>query len=286
MIGAAAVARYTLVELARRRLVLVFVAIGIALTTGLGIAPLVLPGSQTSLDKTVFLLTGISRVDGLAIELCAFAIGMTVINHDLDSGAIVGILAKPVTRFAYAAGKLGASLFLLLLLASILTAGSMLVLELNGGGNIDVLFWFFSANAANWLLLMLLVTILTVYLNNIVAAAIVVAFNFVQDQVSTLHAMVQNNVITDRILSAIVGIVYWLVPHPLVSNMERAIAIANFNSTCARGCPAIQPDPQQYLAHLLARIPGASGGGDIVFWLAYLAVVCALLYVALRRKQV
>ena len=42
-----------------------------------------------------------------------FAIGMTVINHDLDSGAIVAILAKPVTRLGYAVGKLAAALFLL-----------------------------------------------------------------------------------------------------------------------------------------------------------------------------
>jgi ABC-type transport system involved in multi-copper enzyme maturation permease subunit len=284
--SAIAVARYTLVELSRRRLILVFVGIAIVFTAGLGLAPLVIPHLDTVDSKTVFVLAGISMVDALAIELCAFAIGMIVINHDLDSGAIVGILAKPVTRLGYAAGKLMAALFLLVLLVAVLTAGSMLVAAVDGSGNLDVLFWFFTANAANWLLLMVLVMILTVYLNNIVAAAIVVAFNFVQSQVSTLHAMVQSNVITDHILQAVVNTVYWLVPHPLVSNMGRAIAIANYNVDCSTGCPGMQPTPAEYLAHELARLPGASSSGEVVYWFAYLTVICALLYVALRRKQV
>jgi hypothetical protein len=48
----------------------------------------------------------------------------------------------------------------------------------------------------------------------------------------------------------------------------------------------MQPNQADYLAHLLARIPGASGTGDVVYWLAYLFVVCAILYVSLRLKQV
>ncbi len=82
------------------------------------------------------------------------------------------------------------------------------------------------------------------------------------------------------------NVVYWLVPHQLLSNLDRDITIANFNANCATGCPGIQPNPGQYLADQLSRIPGASGPGDAVYWTAYLLVVCAILYVALRRKQV
>jgi ABC-type transport system involved in multi-copper enzyme maturation permease subunit len=284
--AAIAVARYTLLELSRRRLLLVFVGIAVFLTAGLGIAPLFLPGINSVDERAVFVLGGISRVDGLAIELCAFAIGMTVINHDLDSGAIVAILAKPVTRLSYAVGKLAAALSLLLLLVSVFTAGSVLVVALDGGGHVAVLFWFFATNAANFMLLMVLVMILTVYLNNVVAAAIVVAFSFVQNQVSILHEMVQSNVMSDHILRPVIDTFYWLVPHQLLSNLDRDIAIANFNANCATGCPGMRPSPAQYLADELSRIPGASGSGDAVYWLAYLVVVCAILYVALRRKQV
>lgn len=284
--AALAVARYTLVELSRRRLLGVFVGIGIFLTAGIGIAPLVLPGFRSADDRTIFILGGISRVDGLALELCAFAIGMTVINHDLDSGAIVGILSKPVTRLSYSVGKLAAALFLLFLLGSILTAGSMLAVELNSGGHMEVLFWFFAAGVANMMLLMILVMDLTVYLNNIVAAAIVVTLTFVQNQVSVLYALVQQNVITTPIHEDVVRVFYWLVPHPLVSNLDRDITITQFNLNCATGCAGMQPDPAAYLAQELSRIPGATGNGDIVYWFAYLAVACGILYLALRRKQV
>jgi ABC-type transport system involved in multi-copper enzyme maturation permease subunit len=284
--GAVAVARYTLTELSRRRLLIVFAAIAGMLTAGLGLAPFILPGITTVDEKTVFVLGGISRVDGLAIELCAFAIGMIVINHDLESGAIVAILAKPVTRLGYAAGKLGAALYLLLLIVGIFTGGSMLVVALDGGGQLDALFSSFAANAANFLLLMVLVMILTVYLNNIVAAAIVVAFSFVQNLISTLHSAVVNNVLTDHIVRAVVSVLYWIVPHPLQGNLDRAIAIAQYHVNCSTGCPGMRPTPAAYLAHELKNIPGASGSGEIVYWLAYLTVACAILYVALRRKKV
>ncbi|MGH7761059.1 MAG: hypothetical protein ACREOY_06550 [Candidatus Dormibacteraceae bacterium] len=284
--AAIAVAGYTLVELSRRRLLLVFSGIAIFLTAGIGLAPIFLPGFRSVNDKAIFVLGAISRVDGLAIELCAFAIGMIVINHDLDSGAIVAILAKPVTRLSYASGKLAAALSLLVLIVAIFTAGSLLVVALDGGGHVEVLFWFFASNGANYLLLMVLVMILTVYLNNIVAAAIVVAFSFVQDQVSTLHAMVVNNVITDHVMRPAIETFYWLVPHQLLSNLARDITTLNVATLCETGCPGLQATPAQILADELSRIPGASGPGDVVYWLAYLCVVSAVLYVALRRKQV
>src|SRR5207245_8586450 len=103
---------------------------------------------------------------------------------------------------------------------------------------------------------------------------------------STLHVMVASNVITDRILEAVINTFYWLVPHQLFSNLDRDIVIANFHANCATGCPGMQPSPAQYLADQLSRTPGASGSGDAAYWLAYLLVVGAILYMALRRKQV
>jgi ABC-type transport system involved in multi-copper enzyme maturation permease subunit len=283
--SAIAVAKYTLIELSRRRLLLVFVLVAIVLTAALGIAPFILPGMTSADGRASFILGGISRVSGLAIELCLLAIGMTVISHDLDSGAIVAILAKPITRFSYAAGKLAGALFLLILLDALFTAGSMLVVALHGSGHAAVLFWFFATSSANAMLLMILVMVLTVYLNNIVAAAIVVVFSYVQGNVSILHAMVQNHVITDPILDPVINIIYWLFPHQLLSNLDRNMAITNFHVLCHDGCPHL-PKPAQYLAQELARLPAASGLGDIVYWCAYLLVVSAILYFAIRRKEV
>jgi ABC-type transport system involved in multi-copper enzyme maturation permease subunit len=273
---AMAVARYTLVEMWRRRVVLVFVVIGLVLSAALGIIPLVAPGFHSGEDRSLFLLNSLSRSAALAVEICAFAVGMTVINHDLDSGAIVAIFAKPVSRLAYATGKLGAAVVVLLLVDVIIAAGSMLVVAINGGGHMAVLFWFYAVTAANMLLVMVLVMILTVYLNNIVAAVIVFVFTFVQDFVGSAHAMVVNAVVTNGVLKAVINGFYWVLPHPLASNLQRDIIETEIRLSQI-GFRGRSP---------LDSIPGASGNGDIAYWLAYLAVLCVILYVALRRKQV
>lgn len=281
-----AVAAYTVLELSRRRVLLVLVGAAAILTAGIGIAPLILPGMTSPDERAVFVLGAISRVDGLAIELCAFAIGMTVINHDLDTGAIVAILAKPITRFAYATGKLASALFALVLVGAVFAAGSLLVVALDGGGHADTMFWFFASSVANAVLVMVLVMILTVFLNNVVAGGIVAAFAFLEVQLTTLHLKLQSSPLTAPALKAASTVAYWLVPHDLVSNLQREVVIANFHVDCSTGCHGMRPDPATYLANQLAGIPGASGNGEIVYWFGYVAVACVLLYAALRFKQV
>lgn len=271
-----AVARYTLLEVTRRRLLLVIVAVGLVLVAGIGIAPYVLPGNPNEQDRVIVLLTALTGVVPDALLLCAIAIGMTMINHDLDSGAVVSIFAKPVARSSYTAGKLIASISLLLLIAAIFAAGSLIVVALNGGGAYDVVFWNSAAVAANVVLLMLMVLALTVYLNNIVAAVIVFAFNYGAAQVLTLHAMVVHNVITDAVARTLIEGVYWAVPHELTSNVQRTIMQLNLDTQrlVVKGF-----DP-------LSRVPGASSTTDIVFWLGYVVLITLLLFLAVRRKQV
>ena len=276
MSQALAVTRYTLLEMSRRRVLLVIVGLGVLLTAGLGFAPHVLPNIPTDKDRLIVYLTGLAAVLPDAIILCAFAIGMTVINHDLDSGALVSIFAKPVARSSYTAGKLIAAVGVVLLIGALFTAGSFVVVAVNGGGVYEVVFWTCAALAANDVLLMLLVMALTVYMNNIVAAAIGFAFNFGAGNVLTLHAMVTHNVITDSIAKTLVNIIYWSVPHELTSNLQRQILQLQLDTheLAVRGS-----DP-------LARIPGASTNVDIVFWFGYVVAMCLLLFGAVRRKQV
>ncbi len=280
MTKAYAVARYTLLEISRRRLLLLFVIVGALLTVGLGLFPNVVPGFRTNEDKVIFILSVLPGPVALAVELCAFGIGMTVINHDLDSGSIVAILAKPVTRVAYTVGKLGAALAVLIVIGAVFTAGSTFATWIHAGSEASVTFWFFAASVANFLLLAVLVMVLTVYLNNIIAAGIVVAFSFVQNNVSSLHAMVQSKVITNQLADAAINFFYWVVPHPLASNLQRETATLDF----VQHPPP--PEAHRTLADILASIPSASGSGEIIYWLAYLAVLCVILYVAVRRKQV
>src|SRR5713226_6763007 len=160
MSQALAVGRYTLIELTRRRLLGVIVAIGVVLTAGIAVAPHVLR-QPTPKDGVIVVLVALGAEVPYAMTLCAFAVGMTVINHDLDSGAVVSIFAKPVSRSSYTFGKLLAAVSLLL--AAIFTAGSLGVVAANGGGVYATAFWTCAALAANIVLLMLLLMVLTVY---------------------------------------------------------------------------------------------------------------------------
>lgn len=276
MTQALAVARYTLIELTRRRLLAVIVAIGVVSMAGIAIAPHVLPGQKTDMDRLIVMLTALSAEVPYAITLCAFAVGMTVINHDLDSGAVISIFAKPVSRSSYTGGKLLAAVSLLLLIAAIFMVGSLGVVAANGGSVYGVVFWTAAALAANIVLLMLLVMVLTVYLNNIVAAAIVLVFHYIAGQVLTLNAMVQHNVITDAIAKAVITAVYGGVPHELTSNLQRQILELQIQAGELRFRGSSPLD----------RLPSASGIADIAFWFAYMVAIVLVLFWSVRRKQV
>jgi ABC-type transport system involved in multi-copper enzyme maturation permease subunit len=274
---ALAVARYTLIELFRRRVLIVIVAVGVVLMAAIAISPHVLPGIKSDQDRLIVFLTALGEEVPYAVTLCAFVVGMTVINHDLDSGAVVSIFAKPFSRSSYTAGKLLAAVSLLLLIAAIFTVGSLIAVATNGGGVYEVVLWTCAALAANIVLLMLLVMVLTVYVNNVVAAAIVIAFHFVATNVLTLHAMVQHNVITDAIGKTIINMVYWGVPHELTSNLQRQILELKLSTRELVVMHGRSP---------LDSVPGASGTADVVFWLGYVVLISLVLFWSVRRKQV
>lgn len=270
-----AVARYTLLEVSRRRLLLLLVGLALALMAAIAATPYVLPGNSAAIDKLIVSLEGLHEIVPTAILLVALAVGMTVINHDLESGAVTSIFAKPVSRASYTGGKLVAALALVLLIAAIFAAGSMVVVAIDAGRGYDVVLAQSAVLAANAILLMLLVMALTVYVNNVIAAAIVLAFNFVAGQVLDLHAMVVSGAVTGA-FAAIADTVYWVVPHELSSNLERTILQLRIaaGELHFRGT-----DP-------FSDVPGASGTADAIFWLGYVVLICALLFFAVRRKQV
>ncbi len=275
MSQALAVARYSLIELTRRRVLVVIVAIGVVLMAGIAIAPHLL-AQPTPKDGVIVMLTALAAEVPYAFTLCAFVVGMTVINHDLDSGAVVSIFAKPMSRSSYTSGKLLASVSLLVLIAAIFTVGSLAVVAANGGAVYGVVFWTCAALAANIVLLMLLVMVLTVFLNNVVSAAIVLVFHYLAGQVLTLHAMVQHNVITDAIGKALINVAYWGVPHELTSDLQRQIMQLQIDTGELRFGGSSPID----------RLPNASGAVDIAFWFAYGVAIVLILFWSVRRKQV
>lgn len=291
MNGTLAVARYTLTELSRRRILLVFFIIGaigiVLLGVGLKILYTVASSSgniaPNNVDPAVFNrfleLSFVNYVfSALATFglLIAFAIGMTAIYHDLDSGAAVSIFSKPVSRFAFATGKVAAAVAALVVIVGVLALEARFVMFLFGGGLENALTGEALAVVGNSVVVMLIVLSLSTWMNNIVAAVVAfVYYDVITGVISFVHNLADNGVITSTVVKTIFDIIYWLVPHELVSSALGDVTKAQ-----------VAISGPQANSQALAGIPAASGVGDIVWWAFVVCFFAGLVYYAVRRRQV
>lgn len=292
MNGALAIARYTLVELSRRRILLVFFVIGALGILGLGVGLKILYSVVSTNNQGGF---GPSNVDPAAFNhfielafvsyifgalgifglLIAYGIGMTAIYHDLDSGAAVSIFSKPVSRVAFTSGKIAAALAALLVIMGVLAVEARLVMFLFGGGLENALTGAVLAVIGNTMVVMLLVLALSTWMNNIVAAiAAFIYYNVITGVISFVHNLTDSGVIGSGVVKAIFNILYWLVPHQLVSSATGDLVRAQVAIQGERGTTAI------------AGVPPASTTGDVVWWAFVVCVLCGLLYYSVRRREV
>jgi len=290
--GALAIARYTLVELSRRRILLVFFVIGALGILGLGVGLKILYSVVSTNNQGGF---GPSNVDPAAFNhfielafvsyifgalgifglLIAYGIGMTAIYHDLDSGAAVSIFSKPVSRVAFTSGKIAAALAALLVIMGVLAVEARLVMFLFGGGLENALTGAVLAVIGNTMVVMLLVLALSTWMNNIVAAiAAFIYYNVITGVISFVHNLTDSGVIGSGVVKAIFNILYWLVPHQLVSSATGDLVRAQVAIQGERGTTAI------------AGVPPASTTGDVVWWAFVVCVLCGLLYYSVRRREV
>jgi ABC-type transport system involved in multi-copper enzyme maturation permease subunit len=294
--GSLAVARYTLLELTRRRILLVFVVLGVlgVAIVGIGlkvfsvVSPVNVAGDgSTAADpakvdrfvELIFVSTLINAVGFFAL-LVAFAIGMTAIYHDLESGAAVGIFSKPVSRLGFTTGKVLAAAVAMIVLVGIVGLEARLAMFLFGGGLEGALWVETVAAVANAVLLMLIVLALSTWMNNIIAAVVAFIYNAVAGVVVALHAQLAGGQLGDNaIVKAGLDIAYWIVPHDLMSDAARQIVKAQFDMV-----PASQGGPTA--DQVLAGVPGASGVQDIIWWVFLVALMASLTYLAVRRRQV
>jgi ABC-type transport system involved in multi-copper enzyme maturation permease subunit len=298
-----AVARYTLLELTRRRILLVFFIIGAAGIALLGILLKVFSSSisgtfqnggggangpaqltQAQLNQLVELtfVQNLIGVLGLFALLIAFAIGMTAIYHDLESGSAIGIFSKPVSRVAFTVGKLAAAVAAIIVIVGLLGIEARLFILLFGGGLEQALTLEILAGVANAVTLMLLVLALTTWMNNIVAAVVAFIYNGAAGIVVALHNQMGNGFLGDnQIVHAGLTILYWIVPHSLVSDAPREIARQEFAIFNAGNV-----NVGENASQAVSGIAGPSGVGDIVWWAFVIIVFASLVYVAVRRRQV
>jgi ABC-type transport system involved in multi-copper enzyme maturation permease subunit len=295
------VARYTLLELSRRRILLVFFVIGALGIAALGVGLKVFSSSFASgisfggpsgsapdpakINRFLELsyVNNLIGALGLFSLLIAFAIGMTVIYHDLESGSAVAIFSKPLSRFAFAVGKFTAAVAAMIAIVGVLSLEARLLMLLFGNTGIEGALWVQTiAQVANAITLMLLVMALSTWMNNIVAAIVAFIYNAVAGVAVALYDQMQTGSFgNNAVLHAGLTALYWLVPHPLMSDAARQIARAQyelFSTPENQGGPPID--------QVLGGIPGASGAGDITWWVFVLVVFAGLVYYAVRRRQV
>ncbi len=292
MNGSGAVARYTLLELSRRRILLVFFIIGaigiIALGGGLKVLYQVAASNPQSfasgsVDAAAFNhfleLLFVSYVfQALAIFalLIAYAIGMTAIYHDLDSGAAVSIFSKPISRLAFAAGKILAAIVGLIVIVGLLALEARAVMFLFGGGLENALTGQLLAVVANAIVVMLIVLSVSTWINNILAAVVTfIYYNVVTGIIATVHMLADGGLIGNAAVRNVFDVLYWLVPHQLVSSAIRDLAKAQIE--IAGGATSNQA---------LASVPAPSGAGDIAWWGFTVLAFAGLVYYAVRRRQV
>jgi ABC-type transport system involved in multi-copper enzyme maturation permease subunit len=300
MNGTLAVARYTLLELSRRRILLVFfvigalgiAAIGIALKILYSVSPLSFsgpPGSPApdpahlNLITELQFVTQLMSVIGFFALLIAFAIGMTAIYHDLESGAAVSIFSKPVSRLAFTTGKVLAAVLSMIVIVGLLSLETRLVMTLFGGGLEGALWVETVAAVANAALLMLIVLALSTWMNNIIAAVVAFVYNFAASVVVTLHAALGGGGFgSNEIVKLVFNVAYWLVPHQLMSDARRQLARAEFDLFSKQA----QGGPGPTAADFINSVPGASGIQDIIWWVFLVVLMATLVYIAVRRRQV
>jgi ABC-type transport system involved in multi-copper enzyme maturation permease subunit len=296
--GTLAVARYTLLDLSRRRILLVFFIIGALGIAAIGIGLKVFssnfasgvtfgpPGTVSDPAKVnrfleLMFVTDLVGALGLFALLIAFGIGMTAIYHDLESGAAVAIFSKPVSRMAFTVGKVGAAVVAMIVIVGALSIEAMLFGFLFGGGLEQTLAVEAVAQVANALTLMLIVLALSTWMNNIVAAIIAFIYNGAAGVVVALHTqLAAGNLGDNAFLNGGLNVLYWLVPHQLVSDAPRELVKAEIELFSSPDQP--RPD----MASALASVPGPSGATDIIWWAFVVALMATLVYIAVRRRQV
>lgn len=298
MKGTLAVARYTLLDLSRRRILLVFfiigalgiAAIGIGLrvfsssfTNGVTFGP---PGTVADPAKVnrfleLMYVTNLVGALGLFALLIAFGIGMTAIYHDLESGAAVAIFSKPVSRLAFTVGKVVAAGSALIVIVGALSIEATLFGLLFGGGLEQLLAVEAVAQIANAMTLMLIVLALSTWMNNIVAAIVAFIYNAAAGIVVALHTQQAGGFLGDNvILKDGLNVLFWLVPHQLTSDAPRELLKTELELFSS-------PDQGSAdIARAVAAVPGASGASEILWWAFVVAVMATLVYIAVRRRQV
>ncbi|MGI8610584.1 MAG: hypothetical protein ACR2MY_15400 [Candidatus Dormibacteria bacterium] len=259
---------YTLREMMRRKLLLVFAGGGVLLACGLGLFIALAPGQllQGS-SRAIFLVLFSGQIAEFFLFLTALGIGATTIYNDLDSGSVVSVFTKPISRLEYTLGKVAAAVAALAAVSLVLGIGLLIILEISGGGHEDLLFLDFGRIVANEATILVLVLMLTAVTNNVVAIVVAVVVTNLANLINTFWIFTKDLSIATGWKVALTTL-HWVLPRQL----------------------------RYSVASELVRVRASLGGvgsealtsdwTDIVYWAVYLVLIVVVLYLLVRRKQV
>jgi ABC-type transport system involved in multi-copper enzyme maturation permease subunit len=268
MTVAMAATYYTLREMMRRKLLLVFAAGGLLLAIGLGafiaLAPTELLQGNS---RPIFIVLFAGQVAEFFLFLTALGIGATTIYNDLDSGSVVSIFTKPISRLEYTLGKVGAALAAMAGVALVLGLGLLVTLELAGGGHESLLLLDFGRILANEATILLIVLALTAVTNNIVAIVVGVVLTNVANIVNTFWLFTKDLPIAVG-WKVLLGTLHWVLPRQLRYSVGSELA-----------------QPRGGFSGVSSQF-FTSDWTDIAYWVAYLVLLGVVLYLLVKRKQV
>src|SRR3989442_8818091 len=103
---------------------------------------------------------------------------------------------------------------------------------------------------------MLIVISVSTWMNNILAAiAAFIYYNVITGVISTIHILADGGVIGNNVVRDVFDVLYWHVPHQLVSTAVRDLSQAEIQIS------AVVENNQA-----LATIPSPSSAGGIAWW--------------------
>lgn len=165
----ALIARATLFEQANRRLLWWLAGVALALVTGLALLGIIHPIADLSTKETARLFA--RGAAGFYTLICVIVLGMGIIGYDLDSGAAIMFLSRPVSRGQYLTGRYLGNAVTLAITLGAMGLGTFVV-SLVGGRTDWTLLYDFIVLAWNAAVVLAVMVALTVIAGMIATAII------------------------------------------------------------------------------------------------------------------
>lgn len=260
----AVIASASIREHARRKLIIVFIGVS-ALVAGAQIAFILNQGKATLGPGGSFALAGFLGLLGLIATL---AVSMGNIGRPFADGEAMQVLVRPVTRWQYALGRLGASVLVVAFLCFVMGIEMQVIRFVNGEGIDSVLWGHWAVTAYNLTILAAITTLVSIVASAPAVAAIIAFFidRFI-GAIGLFYRLVDAGQL-DGGLAAVVRVAWLVTPKQLTSPL-----VSNQFSGLGQG-------PQMDIL-FLKNTPG------LVLWsVTYLAGLVLTILVLVNRKEV